>query len=56
MRPSSNSAYNCHKPRVISFVTRLRLRWSHLKERTFKHGFQDAMNPLCSCGNDIEST
>ena len=22
----------------------------------FEHGFQDTLNPLCSCGNDVEST
>ena len=27
-----------------------------LREHKFKHGFEDTLNPLCSCGNDIEST
>ena len=29
---------------------------SHLREHKFKHSFQDTINPLCSCGIDMEST
>ena len=29
---------------------------SHLREHKFKHNFQDCLNPICSCGLDIEST
>ena len=28
----------------------------HLREHNFKHNFQDCLNPVCSCGLDIEST
>ena len=35
---------------------RLRVGLSHLREHKFKYGFQDTLNPLCSCGNDVEST
>ena len=56
IRPSPNSVYNCHNPRGICLITRLRLGLSHLREHKFKHGFQDTLNPLCSCGNDVEST
>ena len=34
---------------------RLRLGMSHLHEHKFKHNFQDCLNPICSCGLDIES-
>ena len=37
-------------------LTRLRLGLSHLRERKFKHSFQDSLNPICSCGNDIETS
>ena len=56
IRPSPNSVYNCHNPRGICLITRLRLGLSHLREHKFEHGFQDTLNPLCSCGNDVEST
>ena len=56
IRPSPNSVYNCQNPRGICLITRLRLGLSHLREYRFKHGFQDTLNPLCSCDNDVEST
>ena len=56
IRPSPNYVYNCHNPRGICLITRLRLGLSHLREYKFKHGFPDTLNPLCSCGNDVEST
>ena len=37
-------------------ITRLTLGLSHLREHKFKHSFQDTLNPLCNCGQDIEST
>ena len=48
-----NSVFNCHNPRRVKLLTRLR---SHLREHKFKHGFQDSLNPICSCGNDIETS
>ena len=56
IRPSPNSVYNCHNARGICLITRLRLGLSNLREHKFKHGFQDTLNPLCSCGNDVVCT
>ena len=28
---------------------------SHLREHKFKHSFHNVINPLCNCGQDIES-
>ena len=56
IRPSANSFFNCHNPKGIKFITRLRLGLSHLREHKFKHSFQDSLNPFCSCDLDIEST
>ena len=53
--PSGNSVFNCHNPRGVKLLTRLRLGLSHLREHKFKHGFQDSLNPICSCNNDIET-
>ena len=55
MRPSSNFFYNCHNPFGIKYITRIRLGLSHLREHKFKHSFQDSINPICNCGNDVES-
>ena len=56
MRPSPNPVSNCHNPKEICLITRLRLGLSHLKEDKFKHSFQDILNPLCTCGNDADSS
>ena len=37
-------------------MTRLRIGLSHLKEQKFKRNFQEFVDPLRSCRNDIEST
>ena len=56
IRPSRNTIFQCHNPKGIKLVTRLRFDLSYLREYKFKHGFQDTLNPLCSCGHDIETT
>ena len=56
IRPSANSFFNCHNPKGIKFIIRLRLGLSHLREHKFKHSFQDSLNPFCICGLNIEST
>ena len=56
IRPSPNSFFDCHNPKEIKLITRLRLGLSHLREHKFKHSFQDTINPLCNCGQDIESS
>ena len=37
-------------------MTRLRLGLSHLREHKFNNNFQNCINPLCSCGMNMEST
>ena len=34
---------------------KIRLSLSHLCEHKFRHNFQDTLNPICSCGDDIET-
>ena len=53
IRPSAISTFNCHIPRGIKLLSRLRLGLSHLKE----HSFQDSLNLFCSCGKgEIETS
>ena len=52
IRPSPNSFFDFHNPKGI----KLRLSLSHLREHKFKHSFQDTINLLCNCGEDIESS
>ena len=56
IRPNSSNAFNTNNPLGLKLLTRLRIGFSHLKEHKFKHNFQDSVDPLCSCGNDIESS
>ena len=48
--------FNCHNPKGVKLLTRLRLDLSHLREHKFKHSFQDSLNPICSSRNDIETS
>ena len=56
IRPSPDSFFDCDNPKVIKLITRLRLGLRHLRENKFKHSFQDTINPLCNCGQDIGSS
>ena len=56
IRPSGNSVFRCHNPKGIKLLTRLRLGLSHLWEHKFRHGFLDSLNPICSCGQNIETS
>ena len=55
IRPSRSTVYNCHNPKMVKSLTRLRLGLSHLLEHNFKHSFQDSLNPIFSCGKDMET-
>ena len=56
IRPFPNSVCNCHNPKSLKFISRLRLGLSHLRYQKFKHNFQDSVNPLCNCGLITETT
>ena len=34
----------------------VRLGLSHLTDHKFRHNFQDCLNPICDCGQEIERT
>ena len=53
IRSSPNSVYNCHNPKRDCLIARTGL---NLREHKFKHGFQNTLNPLRGCGNDVELT
>ena len=52
----SNYVFDICNPKEIKLITRLILGLIHLREHKFKHSFQDLLNPLCNCGQDIDST
>ena len=55
-RLSPSRTDNSFNTKGIKHLTRLRLWLSHLCDRKVKHGFLDSLNPICSCGLDIETT
>ena len=55
IRPFENSTFQCHKPKRLKVITRLRLGLSHLQSHKFKHSFQNTLNPTCNCGT-VETT
>ena len=56
IRPNFNSVFNINNSLGLKLPTCLRIGFSLLKEHKLKHNFQDSVDPLCGCGNDIEST
>ena len=56
IRASGSTVFNCHIPIGVQLLTRLRLCLSHLHKHKFKHSFQDSINPICNCGNDIKTS
>ena len=56
IRPKPNNVYYCHNPKGIRLLTRLRQGLGHLRKHKFKQSFQDYLNPLCFCRNEIETS
>ena len=48
--------FGIYYPLGVKIFTRLRLQFSHLNEHKFRHGFCDTINPMCSCGTEVETT
>ena len=54
IRPAPNSIFQCHNSKGIKHLTRLRVNFIDLRDHTFKHSFQDAINPLRTCSLEAE--
>ena len=50
--PTKNNIFGYQNLKSIKYLTRLRLGISYLHE----HNFQDTLNPLSTCGCNIENT
>ena len=40
----------------LKLLTRVTLGFSHLADHKFRHNFQNCLNSICSCGQEIETT
>ena len=56
IRPSGSTVFNCHDAKGVKLLTRLRIGLSHLRDDKFEHSFEDSLNPIYSCGNDIDTS
>ena len=56
IRPAPNSIFQCHNPKGIKYLTRLRVNLSNLRDHKFKQSLQDIINPLCICNLEAETT
>ena len=54
IRPHPNSTFNIPNSLGLTYLTRLRVGLSHLREHKFRHNFRDSLNPVCNCSNAIE--
>ena len=50
-----NFLFSIHNPVGVKLLTLLRLQLSHLNQHKFRHGFEDAISPICLCITEIES-
>lgn len=56
LKVKENAIFAIHDPVGIKILSRLRLNFSHLNEHKFRHNFRYTINPLCKCGDEIETT
>ena len=45
IRRTPNFTFNCHNPKCLKLLTRLRLGLSYLRKHKSKHSFHDSLNP-----------
>ena len=50
------SLFFIHDPTGVKLLTRLRLKFSHLKKLRFRHNFEDTVVVMCVCGTETETS
>ena len=56
IRPEPSQVFNADSSECLKFFTRIRLGLSHLADHKFRHNIQYCLNPICSCGQVIETS
>ena len=56
IRPKPNKISSTQNFNGLKLLTRMRLGLSHLADHKFRYSFQDCLNRICSCGQEIETT
>ena len=55
IRPEPNRISSTQNFEGLKLLTRMRLGLSHLADHKYRHNFQDCLNPICSCCQEIET-
>ena len=55
IKPEPNITFYSQNFEGLKQFTRMRLCLSHLADHKFGHNFQDCLNHICSCGQEIET-
>ena len=55
-RPEPNQVFNVDSSEGLKFLTRIGLRLNHLVDHKFRHNFQGCVDPVCSYGQNIETS
>ena len=55
IKPQPNSIFNAPDSLGLTYLARLRVGLSHLREHKFRNNFRDSLNPICNCGNASKS-
>ena len=53
IRPKPNGISSIQNFEGLKLLTRMRLGLSHLAHHKFRHNFQDYLNPIYSCGQEM---
>ena len=48
--------FNVDSSEILEFLIRIILGLSHLADHKFRQNFQDCTSPICSCGQEIETS
>ena len=56
IRPELNRISSTQNFESLKLLTRMRLSLIHLADHKFRHNFQDCLNLICSCSQEIETT
>ena len=56
IRPEPSQVFNVDSSEGLKVLTRIRLGLSHLADDKFRDNFQDSINFICSCGQELEAS
>ena len=55
IRPETNRISSTQNFEGLKLLTKMRIGLNHLADHKFRNNFQDCLNPISSCGQEIET-